>query len=45
MSEEQKPKLWVRIAAYSMIAAMFLAPVVIVCAVAFVVIHFIVKYW
>jgi hypothetical protein len=45
MSEEQKPKLWVQIAARSMVVAMFLAPVAIVCAIAFVVIHFIVKYW
>jgi len=45
MPEEQEPKLWVRIAAYSMVAAMFLAPVAIFCAVAFVVIHFIIKYW
>ena len=45
MSEEQTPKPWVRVAASSMVVAMFLAPVAIVCAVAFVVIHFIVKYW
>ena len=39
MSDEQKPKLGVRIAAYSQVAARFLTPVAIVCAIALVVIE------